>query len=473
MLTRLEVDGFKNLLGLAVEWGPHTCIAGPNGVGKSNVFDAIRFLSLLADHSILEAALKARGGDAETADLRDLFWTDGREMSDRFSIAAEMVVEPQAVDDFGRTAEASSTYLRYEIEVGYEPPTERGTLGRLSLRREELDFFSIGEGIERWHFPHSREFRQAALRNSRRAHAGYISTESADSDPSQILVHQDGQAGLPQRFSSDTTPRTAIASANTVAHPTVLAARREMQSWRILSFEPSVMRAADRFHSEPVLGSRGQHLPAVLHRLALEAKERGEDEASLHARIASRLAGLVGIQEIGVDVDEVRQLLTLVAREGEASLPARSLSDGTLRFLALCLVAEDPSAKGLFCLEEPENGIHPAKLSAMVELIRELAIDSEERPGEDNPLRQIIVATHSPYFVQLQDPQDLLLAVPAAVRTRSGQPAQTLRCLPLHGTWRARDGEKGIGMAALLDYLAVPPGAPLGMGSWRVAEPVR
>jgi AAA15 family ATPase/GTPase len=42
MLTRLEVSGFKNLLDLRVEFGPFTCIAGENGTGKSNVFDAIQ-----------------------------------------------------------------------------------------------------------------------------------------------------------------------------------------------------------------------------------------------------------------------------------------------------------------------------------------------------------------------------------------------------------------------------------------------
>jgi AAA15 family ATPase/GTPase len=49
MLTRIEIDGFKNLLGFSAEFGPFTCIAGPNAVGKSNLFDAIEFLSLLAE----------------------------------------------------------------------------------------------------------------------------------------------------------------------------------------------------------------------------------------------------------------------------------------------------------------------------------------------------------------------------------------------------------------------------------------
>lgn len=45
MLTRLEVRGFKNLRHLTVELGPFTCIAGPNGVGKSSLFDAVQLSS--------------------------------------------------------------------------------------------------------------------------------------------------------------------------------------------------------------------------------------------------------------------------------------------------------------------------------------------------------------------------------------------------------------------------------------------
>ena len=50
MLTRLEVNGFKNLVDFSVDFGPFTCITGPGGVGKSNLFDVIRFLSLLTEY---------------------------------------------------------------------------------------------------------------------------------------------------------------------------------------------------------------------------------------------------------------------------------------------------------------------------------------------------------------------------------------------------------------------------------------
>nr|WP_239347882.1 MULTISPECIES: hypothetical protein [unclassified Frankia] len=61
MLTRLEVDGFKNLLGLRVNLGAFTCIAGENGTGKSNLFDVIHFLSLLSDTPMVERLAWSRG----------------------------------------------------------------------------------------------------------------------------------------------------------------------------------------------------------------------------------------------------------------------------------------------------------------------------------------------------------------------------------------------------------------------------
>jgi AAA15 family ATPase/GTPase len=41
MLTRLKVNGFKNLIGVDLHFGPFIGIAGANAVGKSNLFDAM------------------------------------------------------------------------------------------------------------------------------------------------------------------------------------------------------------------------------------------------------------------------------------------------------------------------------------------------------------------------------------------------------------------------------------------------
>ncbi|MGB7485366.1 MAG: AAA family ATPase, partial [Phormidesmis sp.] len=72
MLTRLRISGFKNLVDVDIRFGPFTCIAGTNGVGKSNLFDAIRFLSSLADRPLIEAAMSVRDEEGKSGDVRSL-----------------------------------------------------------------------------------------------------------------------------------------------------------------------------------------------------------------------------------------------------------------------------------------------------------------------------------------------------------------------------------------------------------------
>ena len=136
MLTRLEVHGFKNLLDFSVDLGPFNCIAGLNGVGKSNIFDAIRFLSLLADKSILEATLAVR--DSDSSDPLDIFWTNGDYRIDTVYLAAEMIVTPDVVDDFGRKANATSTFLRYEIALSRDTSEQSTENFGIRIAKESL-----------------------------------------------------------------------------------------------------------------------------------------------------------------------------------------------------------------------------------------------------------------------------------------------------------------------------------------------
>ncbi|MCS7039538.1 MAG: AAA family ATPase, partial [Caldilineales bacterium] len=94
MLTRLKVSGFKNLVDVDVHFGPFTCVAGANGTGKSNLFDAIQFLSKLADNPLLNAALSVRSEGGRTGDLRHLFHRVGDRFTDRMTFEAEMIVSP-------------------------------------------------------------------------------------------------------------------------------------------------------------------------------------------------------------------------------------------------------------------------------------------------------------------------------------------------------------------------------------------
>lgn len=453
MLTRLEVDGFKNLFDVTVEFGPYTCIAGPNAVGKSNLFDVIEFLSLIADQPFMAAAQQIRSAGDRVGDPRTLFMVDGSEVPPPMTLAAEMLVAHTVHDDFGEEDRATSTFLRYELTLEYVPPSSSGPvqIGGIRLVHEDLNYITQSDASTRLRWPmRVAQFRQHIVRNERKG-TGYIST----GHDGTFQVHQDGGSrGQPRR--SAAAPRTVLSTINTTSDPTALAARREMQQWRKLSLEPSAMRAPDTVTGPSTIGSDGSHLAAALFRMA----QQGQD-ANVYAAVASTASALVDVREINVDFDAKRDLLTLQARIGDAPLlPARALSEGTLRFVALSVIEADESFGGVICMEEPENGIHPAKIEAMVSLMHDLAVDPHETPGPDNPLRQVITNTHSPRFVKFQNENDMLLAVPRTVRS-NGQVRETVAFVPLWDSWRHAGRGDAVSKGLIGDYLTEPPDAPL------------
>lgn len=466
MLTRLEVQGFKNLLDVSIDFGPFTCIAGANGVGKSNIFDAIEFLSYLADDTLVEAAQRVRGASGvRGGDPRDLFWDGYREHEHRIRLAAEMIVPAEVEDDLGASAEATTTFLRYEVILGFEPPMKEGSIGRLSLLGEELRHIRRGEAGQHLRFRHSAaRFRNDVVRGERRG-GPFLSTEHRDTG-TVINVHGDGGSrGKPQPRAAARAGRTVLSTVTTNDYPTVLAARREMQSWRRLALEPSALRTPDGFADPRSLAADGRHLAAALYRIANEPRGQLEaDPDAVYARVAGRLSDLtgLGVKGLTVELDQVREVFTLFLQEKSGlRLPARALSEGTLRFLALCVLLEDPGFTGLICMEEPENGIHPANLPAMVQLVQDLAVDPRDAPGDTNPFRQVIVNTHSPGVVTLCDPSDLLLADVGPHRAPDGGITRALRLLPFRDSWRTAPGQPSFSEADIVAYLTAPPGAQL------------
>lgn len=476
MLTRLEADGFKNLRDLAIEFGPFTCIAGENGAGKSNVFDAIEFLSLLASRSLMEAAQELRATrDDRSGDPRDLFWrgatrpTGGNGLKNEhvgsgqlIHLAAEMIVPLDVEDDFGRQAKASITFVRYEVDIGYEPASGLERIGRLVLVRESLEPIRLGDAHRRLGFRHSaKEFRKKVVAG-KRSGGPFISTQEHEGDH-VIVIHQDGGSrGKPKPASAARAPATVVSTTTGADDPTILAARREMQSWRRLALEPSALRASDRYTDPRLMDANGRHLAASLYRVATRRPESGDDPdpAGAYARVATRLSSLtgVGVRRVLVDTDDTRELITLKLEEPNGvELPARSLSEGTLRFLALAVLSEDPDARGVICMEEPENGLHPANLGAMVNLLRDLAFDPLDAPGEGNPFRQVIANTHSPSLVQLLKPEELLLATADFAKRSNGEISRALHLAPLKDTWRdGRQDVPPVTKTDILPYLTSP-----------------
>jgi predicted ATPase len=453
MLTRLKVEGFKNLVGVDVRFGPFTCIAGANGVGKSNLFDAIRFLSLTANHSLLEAALRVRDEAGHNTDVRGLFHRVGDKPAETISFETEMIVPPTAVDDLGQTGNAAITFLRYSLVIRLRPGSTNGsTPNPLEIVREELVHIQKGSAHDHLLFPHNvGEWRNQVVTGARRGIA-FISTSEKEGGTRIIKLHQDAKGrGRAYERAAETMPRTVLSSSTAAESPTALCARREMQSWRLLQMEPAALREPDEFAAPAHLDGNGRHLAANLNRLATkDASER------VYSELANRLSELIGkVQSIRVDRDEKRELLTLMMSGPDGTeLPARALSDGTLRFLALSVLELDPDTPGLICLEEPENGIHPDRIPAMLRLLQDIATDPEEPADDSNPLRQVIVNTHSPTVVMAVPEESMLLARPVPdMREGRAFSRVVFACQP--GNWRTRGEPKcpEVSKGELLSYL--------------------
>lgn len=104
-------------------------------------------------------------------------------------------------------------------------------------------------------------------------------------------------------------------------------------------------------------------------------------------RLLSHLSDLYeGLDDFGVTV--VGGTVQVFFTEGDFTIPATRLSDGTLRYLCLLAILCDPEPPPLICLEEPELGLHPDMLPKLADLLVEASSRS-----------QLIVTTHSDILV--------------------------------------------------------------------------
>jgi predicted ATPase len=101
-----------------------------------------------------------------------------------------------------------------------------------------------------------------------------------------------------------------------------------------------------------------------------------------------------------VETQEIQREMFVRMRERDFDIPGWMLSTGTLRVLALLAVLRNPDPPPLVVIEEIENGLDPRTIHMVLEEIR-TAVQSGST--------QVIVATHSPYFLDLVPLETLVL----------------------------------------------------------------
>jgi len=138
----------------------------------------------------------------------------------------------------------------------------------------------------------------------------------------------------------------------------------------------------------PGLLPDGSNLPWIVDSLPYELRQ----EWVTH--LQTSLPDLQDITTIEKPDDKHRYLQ--IEYVSGLKVPSWLVSDGTLKLLALTLLAYVPNLRGIYLIEEPENGIHPKAAETVFEALSQVH-DA-----------QVLCATHSPILVGIAEAKRLL-----------------------------------------------------------------
>lgn len=417
MITQIEIDGFKTFREFKVELAPFQVIVGPNASGKSNLFDALQLLSRLASADLLSAFKGLRG------DVHELF-TKGRKGKLRIRIAADLLVDSNIQDEFGNAVQLSCRRLRYEVEISL---IKRGTQEQLRVTYEALTSIAIGEdGWSKKYAPTLlKEEYLETLQNQRI----FIETaQEKTNKPESVLLLTSENEHEGKIFFSEKMKRTILSGINNTDFPHVYAVGEALRSLTLLNLNPKELRRPSQFIDAPYLEQDGKNLPATLARI------QSEDLLTFNL-ISLDMASLVpGVLAIAVEKDQARNQYSIqVKMSDQRTFSANVLSDGTLHLLALATLRNDPQLHGIVCIEEPENGVQPLYLPRVAALLRSMTTDFGDPEQINQPLKQLLVITHSPLFISLPEVRDslLLTLMPSHIEGRGLPPIQVTRMVPV------------------------------------------
>ena len=323
--------------GAKLELANLNVLIGPNAAGKSNLIEALSLLRA-APISATVSNMDLRGIVRHGGGVNEWVWKGGRGM-------------PASID----------------VVVNY--PKGKQPLRHLLSFRDEQGFLLEDERIE-----------------DETLYPG-------ESDAHFYYRFQDGQPvvnslGAPMR-------RLARETVNT--ERSILAQRRDPELY------PEIARLADAYEKIRIYRewAFGRNTVFREPQRADMRSDRLEEDFSNLGLVLSRLrktpkaktAILDGLKDLYEGVSDFEPVaeggtVQVFFSEGDFSVPATRLSDGTLRYLCLLAILCDPEPPPLICIEEPELGLHPDTLPKLADLL----VQASQRT-------QLIVTTHSDILV--------------------------------------------------------------------------
>lgn len=344
-LRRIRIENYRSLREVEVELNDLNVLVGPNGVGKTNFLDAIRFLGDTARMDLVEA-LELRGGFA-----RCLYQGTDRPPATRIRFEIEAVATKYASET------APDAY-----SLSFWQPRER------QLQRQETFTFKRYQG----------KGRRITVRGGK--------AEVVDDETPRYM-----QPVGTRSAALSTLPRLGEQAGATQVREIA----QLFQTFRV--FDPEVVdaRRGWRIEEEPTLYDDAANLASYLlwleetyPDLFLQVQEDMRHVLPSFRRLHLRQFGGV-VESVVVYVEEYGI---------QDPIPLADASFGTVRGLALLAMLHDPAPPQLTCVEEIDHGLHPYALDVIVDRMRSAATRT-----------QLIVVTHSPALVNRLRPDELIV----------------------------------------------------------------
>ncbi len=343
MLKSVRLKNFKSFRDVCVNLGPRNCLVGPNMSGKSNFTGVFRFLKQVAfpKPGTWGLANAFAGGFPEHT------WKGGD--SNLIVIGLEGTMAD--------AAETETNDWKYEISIVGD---ERGSL---RVQEERLVYASCELIVRR--------------------------------EGGRSLVNKDGR----EIMSGMDPSRSAVEFELPNWDGSFL--RLSIASWYFYGLVPQLMRQVNVAGAPIFLTETGDNLSAWL--MHLQTKY-GDAFAKIQQVCRDVLPGFLDLFTWPTQQGTV--LTASRERHLRRPIPIWQMSDGELAFVALLSLVFCPPdlAASLYCLEEPENHLHPKLLQTLVELQKQ--VQGEFEPSAQ---AQVIVSTHSPHLVDSLSLNELIV----------------------------------------------------------------
>lgn len=173
----------------------------------------------------------------------------------------------------------------------------------------------------------------------------------------------------------------------------------EMKSWRIYHFNDTSKSAKIKqtvdINDNEYLRADASNLAAFLYYLEKRHPEHFRNIQDT-IRLVAPFFDRFNLHPQRLNPDKI--LIEWMEKNSESYFNANAFSDGTLRFICLATLLQQPELPPLVIIDEPELGLHPYAISLLASMLKSASTKS-----------QIIVSTQSVTLVNQFEPQDIVV----------------------------------------------------------------